>query len=79
MQKKMFTNIKRGGVEKELKRLTGEEIIGGWRKEEILETLRYIQNNTYWIIEDKIVQVNYGLGMGSKMSQYQPKYGKRTF
>ena len=23
--------------------------------EEILETLRYIWNNTYWIIEDKVV------------------------
>ena len=52
-----------------LKRLIGEEeIIRGWRKKEILETLRYIWNNTYWIIEDEVVKVNDGLGMGSKMS-----------
>ena len=66
---KVFTNIKRGGVGKELKRLIGEEeIIRGWRKEEILEDLRYICNNTYWIIEDKVVKVNNGLGMASKMN-----------
>ena len=29
---------------------------------------KYIWNNTYWIIEDKVVKVNDGLGMGSKMS-----------
>jgi hypothetical protein len=40
--KKMFTNIKTRDVEKELKRLIGEEIIRGRRKEKILETLRYI-------------------------------------
>ena len=60
---KMFTNIKRDGVEKELKSLIGEEeIIRGWRKEEILETLRYIWNNTYWTTEDKVVKVYDGLG-----------------
>ena len=41
---KKFTNIKRDAVEKELRRLIREEeeIIRGWRKEDILETLRYI-------------------------------------
>ena len=39
---KMFTNIKTSDVEKEFKRLIGEEIIRGRRKEKILETLRYI-------------------------------------
>ena len=61
---KMFTNIKRDAVEKELRRLIGEEeIIRRWKKEEILETLRCIWKITKWIIEDKVVK-----GMGSKMS-----------
>ena len=65
---KMFTNIKRDGGEKEFKSLIGEEIIRGWKKKEILETLRYIWNSIYSIIEDKVVKVDDGLGMGSKMS-----------
>ena len=56
---KMFTNIKREGLEKELTRLIGcEEVITGWKKEEVLENLIYIWDNTYWIIEGKIVSKN---------------------
>lgn len=56
---KMFTNIKREGLEKELTRLIGcEEVITGWKKDEVLENLKYIWDNTYWIIEGKIVSKN---------------------
>ena len=55
---KMFTNIKREGVEKELRRLMdNEEAIRGWKKEEVFENLKFIWENTYWIIEENIVKV----------------------
>ena len=66
---KMFTNIESQGVIKERERLIdSEEIIRGWKKEEILENLKYMWDNTYCLIEDKVVKVENGLGMGSKMS-----------
>ena len=76
---KMFTNIKRDGGEKEFKSLIGEEIIRGWKKKEILETLRYIWNNTYWIIEGKVVKVyepNTSRNSNENMGRGESRRGK---
>ena len=48
---KIFTNIKRKGVEKERRRLIGgEEVIRGREKEEVFENLKCIWDNKCWII-----------------------------
>ena len=66
---KMITNIKRQSVLEEIERLIDKnESIRGWKKEEILENLKYIWDNTYCTIEDQIVNVVNGLSMESKMS-----------
>ena len=43
----MFTSIKREAVVKEIMRLVeSQEIIRGWKKDEILENLNFIWDNT---------------------------------
>ena len=67
--KKMFTNIIRQAVVKEIERLIEkDEIIRGWKKEEILKNLKYIWDNTYCIIEEIVVKVENELWKGSKMN-----------
>ena len=54
----MFMNINRQSVIEEIERLIDRnEIIRGWKKEEILENLKYIWDNTYCTIENQIVNV----------------------
>ena len=56
--KKMCTSLRREEIRKELKWLIGEdEVISGWRKEEILENVRNIWDNTFCLIDDKIVKI----------------------
>ena len=42
----------------EVENLIKDEMIRGWRKEQILENIKYIWKNTYCIIENKIA--NFG-------------------
>ena len=66
---KMFTSLKRKEVKEEVgKLIEEEEIIRGWKKEEILRNLEYIWDNAYCIIEGEIVKIEEGLGIGSRMS-----------
>ena len=66
---KMFTSLKRNEVKKEVERLIeDEEIIRGWKKEEIVKNLEYIRENQYCIIEREILKIKEGLGIGSRMS-----------
>jgi len=66
---KMFTSPKRNEVKKEVERLIEEEeIIRGWKKEEIVKHLEYVWENQYYIIEGGILKIKEGLGIGSKMS-----------
>ena len=55
---KMFTNLKREEVKKKVERLIDEEeIIRGWKKEEILRILEYICDNVYCIIESEVLKI----------------------
>ena len=66
---KMFTSLKRNEVKKEVERLIeDEEIIRGWKKEEIVKYLEYIWDNQYCIIEGEILKIKEGLAIGSRMS-----------
>ena len=61
----MFSSVKREAVEKEIRKLIEkQEIIRGWKKEEMLENLNSIWQNKYWIVEEDIVKVENGLGIG---------------
>ena len=66
---KMFTNLKREEIKKEIEKLIEEkEEIRGWKKEEIIKNLEYTWDNTYCTVEEEGIKIEEGLGIGSIMS-----------
>ena len=66
---KMYTSLKREQVKKEIKEIIKEEeVIRGWKKVEIIKNLEFVWDNTYCVVDDEIVKIEEGLGIGSRMS-----------